>query len=104
MDRIPIWGPGNRGAVPELFGPGKAPKPISPRNPTPGTKEMLELMVQTYATDFNDRLFDNRKPATEQLWKAFDVPAVLVDGRALTWYGPSLGEAPALLTAQLSRG
>ena len=74
VDRIPIWGPGNRGAVPELFGPGKAPKPISPRNPTPGTKEMLELMVQTYATDFNDRLFDNRKPAPDQLWEAFDVP------------------------------
>lgn len=30
------------------------------------------------------------------------VPCALVSGRHLTWYGPSLAEAPALLTAQLS--
>ncbi|HEX9066601.1 MAG TPA: helical backbone metal receptor [Streptosporangiaceae bacterium] len=29
------------------------------------------------------------------------IPAALVSGRHLTWYGPSLTEAPALLTAQL---
>ena len=29
---------------------------------------------------------------------------VFVSGRHLTWYGPSLTEAPALLTAQLTRG
>jgi hypothetical protein len=31
-----------------------------------------------------------------------DVPAALVSGRHLTWYGPSLVEAPAVLVAQLS--
>ncbi|MEV7179636.1 helical backbone metal receptor [Kitasatospora sp. NPDC093679] len=30
------------------------------------------------------------------------VPAALVSGRHLTWYGPSLAEAPALLTAALA--
>ncbi|WP_374539257.1 helical backbone metal receptor [Micromonospora aurantiaca (nom. illeg.)] len=30
------------------------------------------------------------------------VPAALVSGRHLTWYGPSLAEAPALLAAQLA--
>ncbi|MFG2044521.1 helical backbone metal receptor [Dactylosporangium sp. NPDC048998] len=30
------------------------------------------------------------------------VPAALVSGRHLTWYGPSLAEAPALLSAQLA--
>ena len=30
------------------------------------------------------------------------VPAALVSGRHLTWYGPSLAEAPALLASQLS--
>ncbi|MFI9274913.1 helical backbone metal receptor [Kitasatospora sp. NPDC052896] len=30
------------------------------------------------------------------------VPAALLSGRHLTWYGPSLAEAPALLTAQLA--
>lgn len=72
--KVPIWGPGNRGELPELFGEGKAPKPVSPRNPTPGTKEMTDLLVQAFATDFNDRLFDNRKPRPEELWEAFDVP------------------------------
>ncbi|MDG4757909.1 helical backbone metal receptor [Micromonospora sp. WMMD710] len=32
-----------------------------------------------------------------------DVPCALVSGRHLTWYGPSLAEAPALLADQLSR-
>ncbi len=30
------------------------------------------------------------------------VPAALVSGRHLTWYGPSLAEAPQILAAQLS--
>ena len=34
--------------------------------------------------------------------EAFDVPAALVSGRQLTWYGPSLVEARAVLTAQLA--
>lgn len=72
--RIPLWGPGNRGRVPELFGPGQPPEPVSPGNPTPGTKEMTDLIVQAFATDFNDRLFDNRKPRPEELWEAHDVP------------------------------
>ncbi|PRA04768.1 MBL fold metallo-hydrolase [Arthrobacter sp. MYb229] len=72
--KVPIWGPGNRGELPELFGGGKAPKPLNPRNPTPGTKQMTDLLVQAFATDFNDRLFDNRKPRPDELWEAFDVP------------------------------
>ncbi|MER7703627.1 helical backbone metal receptor [Kitasatospora sp. NPDC097605] len=31
------------------------------------------------------------------------IPAALVSGRHLTWYGPSLVEAPAVLAAQLAR-
>jgi ribonuclease BN (tRNA processing enzyme) len=74
VNKIPIWGPGNRGQVPALFGSGNPPTPVSPGNPTPGTREMMDLIVQAYATDFNDRLFDNRKPHPNQLWEAFDVP------------------------------
>ncbi|WP_309076204.1 MBL fold metallo-hydrolase [Paenarthrobacter sp.] len=74
VKRIPIWGPGNRGQLPPLFGAGTPPTPVSPENPTPGTREMTDLIVQAYATDFNDRLFDNRKPHPNQLWEAFDVP------------------------------
>ncbi|WP_457971725.1 MBL fold metallo-hydrolase [Arthrobacter sp. D1-17] len=74
VKKIPIWGPGNRGELPPLFGSGNPPTPASPGNPTPGTREMTDLIVQAYATDFNDRLFDNRKPHPNQLWEAFDVP------------------------------
>lgn len=35
--------------------------------------------------------------------EAFAVPAALVDGRALTWYGPSMVQAPAVLAAALAR-
>jgi ABC-type Fe3+-hydroxamate transport system substrate-binding protein len=34
--------------------------------------------------------------------EAFDVPAALVSGRHLTWYGPSLAEAREVLTVQLA--
>ncbi|MFJ9040619.1 helical backbone metal receptor [Streptomyces sp. NPDC102406] len=33
--------------------------------------------------------------------EAFDIPAALVSGRHLTWYGPSLGEAAGVLGAAL---
>jgi hypothetical protein len=32
-----------------------------------------------------------------------DIPVALVEGRALTWYGPSLATARGTLTAQLAR-
>jgi hypothetical protein len=33
--------------------------------------------------------------------EAFERPCALVDGRALTWYGPAMVEAPQVLLAQL---
>ena len=33
--------------------------------------------------------------------EAFDVPARLVSGRHLTWYGPSLAEAREVLRTQI---
>lgn len=75
VDRqVPIWGPGNRGALPPLFGPPPAPPVVAPDGPTPGTREMVELMVRTFATDYNDRALDNRKPVPSQLFAGHDVP------------------------------
>ena len=42
---VPIFGPGNRGAVPPVFGDRPAPPVTAPANPTPGTAEMVDLMV-----------------------------------------------------------
>jgi len=36
--------------------------------------------------------------------EAFDAPSVCVSGRHLTWYGPSLAEARAVLARQLTTG
>ena len=71
---VPIWGPGNRGALPPLFGPPPAPEPVAPENPTPGTREMVDLLVRAFATDFNDRAFDNRRPVHRRLFEGRDVP------------------------------
>jgi ribonuclease BN (tRNA processing enzyme) len=73
-ETVPIWGPGNRGALPPLFGPPPAPEPVVPDSPTPGTREMVDLLVRAFATDFNDRAFDNRKPVPGQLFEGRDVP------------------------------
>ncbi|WP_372452681.1 MBL fold metallo-hydrolase [Pseudonocardia nigra] len=72
--KVQIWGPGNRGALPPLFGAPPAPEPVVPENPTPGTREMVDLLVRAFATDFNDRAFDNRKPVPAQLFEGLDVP------------------------------
>lgn len=74
VERVPIWGPGNRGEVPPFFGEGTPPKPVGGDNPTPGTREMVDLLVRAYAADLNDRIFDNSKPHPDQMWDAKDVP------------------------------
>lgn len=71
---VPIWGPGDRGALPPLFGPAAAPPVVAPELPTPGTRAMVDLMVRTFATDYNDRARDNRKPVPAQLFEGRDVP------------------------------
>ncbi len=68
-----LFGPGNRGALPPLFGRPPAPAVTAPDNPTPGTQQMWEALVRAFATDFNDRSFDNRKPVPDQLVRASDV-------------------------------
>ncbi|MFJ9173895.1 MBL fold metallo-hydrolase [Streptomyces sp. NPDC102360] len=73
-DRFPIWGPGNRGQLPPVFGGREPPEPVGGDSPTPGTRETVDLLVRAYATDINDRMFDNSKPHPSQLWEAKDVP------------------------------
>ena len=34
--------------------------------------------------------------------EAFEVPAALVDGRALTWYGPAMADAPRILRTAIA--
>lgn len=71
---VPVWGPGNRGSLPPTFGPLPAPPVVAPVSPTPGTAEMLDLMVRAFATDYNDRARDSRLPVPDQLFAGHDVP------------------------------
>lgn len=73
-EKVQIWGPGNRGALPPVFGPAPAPPVVAPENPTPGTRETVDLLVRAFATDYNDRARDNRLPVPEQLFQGYDVP------------------------------
>ncbi|MFG1955224.1 MBL fold metallo-hydrolase [Micromonospora sp. NPDC048830] len=70
---IKLFGPGDRGALPPLFGPAAAPPVVCPESPTPGTREMWQHLVEAFATDYNDRARDNRLPVPQQFVEAHDV-------------------------------
>ena len=83
-DRVlEIYGPGNRGALPVSFRGEQIPadQVVNPRNPTPGTRETIEAMVKTFATDFNDRIIDSGYPPPRDFFTGRDIvlPADLVD-------------------------
>lgn len=71
---VPIWGPGNRGELPPVAGDRPEPPVVSPQSPTPGTKETVESIVRTFATDFNDRARDGGTPVPQQLFAGHDIP------------------------------
>lgn len=57
--RIPIVGPGDRSELPPLS-PRAASSPdvVAPHKPTPGVKGLFDGLMNAYATDLNDRIFD----------------------------------------------
>lgn len=68
------------------------------RYPRPAREELLSTEVDLVVLPDEPYAF-TRDDGPE----AFaGVPCALVSGRHLTWYGPSLAEAPALLSAQLA--
>jgi ribonuclease BN (tRNA processing enzyme) len=71
---VAVWGPGNRGALPPLFGQAPEPAVVAANNSTPGTEEMVGLLVGAFATDFNDRARDTGTPVPDQLFAGHDLP------------------------------
>jgi ribonuclease BN (tRNA processing enzyme) len=71
---VRIFGPGNRRELPPAFGVRRTPPVTAPANPTPGTAEMVDLIVRTFATDYNDRTFDGGSPTPAELFCGVDVP------------------------------
>lgn len=73
-DPVRILGPGRRGALPPAS-PRAAtpPQPLAPENPTPGTREMFDLLMRANATDLNDRIIDSLRPSPLELFQASDI-------------------------------
>lgn len=83
-DRVlQVFGPGNRGALPVNYKGEQIPpdQVVNPANPTPGTRETLEAMMKTFATDFNDRIIDSGYPPPRDFFVGRDIalPAELAD-------------------------
>ncbi|MEI3843866.1 MULTISPECIES: MBL fold metallo-hydrolase [unclassified Microbacterium] len=77
--RIPIIGPGDRGLLPPVSPRAvTAPMPVAPALPTPGTADMFRLLMESQATDLNDRVLDALRPSPLDLFHAQDI--TLPDG------------------------
>jgi ribonuclease BN (tRNA processing enzyme) len=81
-DPVHVYGPGDRGSLPPLFGSAPAPPIIHPENPTPGTESMTELLLAAFAQDINDRMRDTRGPDPRSLIVPHDIrlPAAVLAG------------------------
>jgi ribonuclease BN (tRNA processing enzyme) len=70
---VRVWGPGDRGALPTPR-EGTSPAPVAPESPTPGTAEMVRRMLGVYATDYNDRFFEQGVGLPDGYIAGTDVP------------------------------
>lgn len=70
---VQVWGPGHRGTLPPAR-PGSSPNVVAPQSPTPGTAEMVEKLMGTYATDYNDRFFEQGVEVPGGYLAGHDVP------------------------------
>ncbi len=71
---IPIFGPGDRGALHPL-----SPRASGPVNhvfddrPTPGTRSMVDFLLRSHATDLNERILDSLYPNPVNIFEAHDI-------------------------------
>lgn len=71
---IQLFGPGDRGMLPPVSARAQVkPQPVYPENPTPGTSGMVHSIVQAYATDLNDRIFDALRPSPLDCFAVNDI-------------------------------
>jgi ribonuclease BN (tRNA processing enzyme) len=53
---VQVYGPGDRGGLPPVFGNRPAPPVVEPADPTPGTVGMNGYLRKAFANDLNDRI------------------------------------------------
>lgn len=74
LPSIPIYGPGDRGMLPLTSPRAEAEvTPCFPDNPTPGTKQLVDLTLRANATDVNDRVLDSLRPSPLDIWHGSDI-------------------------------
>ncbi|MBQ1443933.1 MAG: MBL fold metallo-hydrolase [Renibacterium sp.] len=71
--RVQIYGPGNRGGYPG-YSPEQLSRAVGGSNPTPGTEEMVELLVRAHAADLNERILDSRRARPDEVFAVHDIP------------------------------
>lgn len=71
--KVPVFGPGNREELPLVQGEGEEPAVIFPQSPTPGTSEMVNLLLRAHATDLNDRRRDSGAPDISLIFSGVDI-------------------------------
>jgi ribonuclease BN (tRNA processing enzyme) len=82
-----LYGPGARGAIPHVFPSGRpTPTPFNPSEPTPGTESMVRQLLNAFATDINDRIFDVASPSVDVVLRSHDI--VLPAGVTANVTGP----------------
>lgn len=71
---VTIMGPGDRGMLPRVSPRAqRAPQPLNPENPTPGTRDLFRTLMHAHATDLNDRILDSLRPNPLDLFQVEDI-------------------------------
>lgn len=72
--QVPIYGPGDRGALPPVNKQATGPvHPVYPERPTPGITDFVDLVLRAHATDINDRVLDSLRPSPLDIWRPSDI-------------------------------
>lgn len=91
-DPVVILGPGNRGMLPPISTRAVVPPtPVFPDAPSPGTREMFELLMRAQATDINDRVLDTLGSSPMEIFAARDIQIPADIG-----YHPNENPTPAM--------
>ncbi len=91
---IEVFGPGDRGALPPIYGEedlDSPPEIFHPASPTPGLEESTAKLLQAYAGDINDRMRDNARQDLREIFRIHDIP--LPDG---VGHDPNADPSPAM--------
>jgi len=72
--QVGIYGPGDRGVLPPVFGNRPAPPLVSPDDPTPGVEGMTGYIHQAFAADLNDRIRDGGFTDPRRTFAPQDIP------------------------------